>query len=74
MSTIIRKSNTPYEIRLDSVPVSEVANVEKSVPLNWINKECNGVQNEMIEYLLPLIQGEVQIEYRDGVPKHMILQ
>ena len=73
MATIIRKSNNPYEIELSSVPVSEVANIEKKVPLHWINKEGNGVQQEMIDYLLPLIQGEVEIEYRNGIPKHMIL-
>lgn len=73
MSTIIRKSDEPYEIKLGSIPVSEIANKEKSVPRAWINSKGNGIEKAMIAYLTPLIQGEVHIEYNKGIPKHLIL-
>lgn len=73
MATLYRKSNNPYEIELSSIDVKKVANKEKSIPLDWINREGNYVNTEMIDYLLPLIQGEIEIEYKNGVPRHMIL-
>lgn len=73
MATILRKSNEPYEIELSSVQVSEVANAEKKVPRCWINNEGNGVNQEILEYLSPLIKGEVNVEYQHGLPKHLIL-
>ena len=39
-------------------PLTDVANTEKKVPLEWINKEHNGVEQPFIDYVLPLIQGE----------------
>lgn len=73
MASLIRKSNNPYEIELTSVPVDKIANNEKKVPLCWINEEGNYVSEDMIEYLYPLIQGEVKIEYINGIPKHIFL-
>lgn len=73
MAIINRINNSPYEIDLSYIDISKVANIEKKVPLEWINKEGNGLEKEMIEYLLPLVQGEVKVEYKNGLPKHMIL-
>lgn len=73
MATLYRKNNNPYEIELSSIDVKKVANKEKSIPLDWINREGNYVNSEIIDYLLPLIQGEIEIEYKNGVPRHMIL-
>lgn len=73
MAAIKRKSNIPYKIEYITVDVENVANLEKSVPLEWINTEGNDVSKEMLEYLLPLIQGEVDIPYINGLPKHIVL-
>ena len=73
MSSIRRKSSVPYEIEFISVPVDKVANKEKKVPAELINIAGNDVTDEMIQYLAPLIQGEVNIKYENGIPKHRIL-
>lgn len=37
-----------------------------------INVEKNDVNQEMIDYLYPLIQGEINIVYEHGIPKHLV--
>lgn len=73
MSAIIRKSNNPYTVEYTAVPVSSVSNEEKKVPADYINSENNDVTEKMIEYLRPLIQGEVNQVYENGIPKQLVL-
>jgi ATP-dependent phosphofructokinase / diphosphate-dependent phosphofructokinase len=73
MASIKRMNSNPYTVEYTSVPVEKVANHEKKVPLQLIHKDGNDVTSEMIEYLIPLIQGEVNTRYENGIPKHMSL-
>lgn len=68
MSILIRKKNDPYEVEVASSPVDFICNKEKCVPKEWITK--NNVTEDMIGYLLPLIQGENKIVFEQGVPKY----
>ena len=70
-STLKRTSNIPYSVEYKTEDVSVVANAEKTVPLEWINSEGNDVTQEMIDYLNPLIEGVVQIPYRNGLPDYI---
>lgn len=74
MSSLVRKQTAPYEVDYVSVDISRVANKEKKVPAEWINEEGNGVTKDMIDYLKPLIQGEISNLYVDGVPQYMLLK
>ena len=58
-----------YVCKTKLVPLIEVANAEKKVPLEWINEEHNGVTHEFIEYALPLIQGEPDLPKQDSLPR-----
>ena len=69
MAAIKRISNNPYLVEFTAVPVSEVANHEKVVPLEWITAEGNDVTEEMMTYLRPLIMGKTNIKYENGIPK-----
>lgn len=69
MAAIKRLSDNPYRVEFASVPVSEVANHEKVVPMEWITPEGNDVTEEMMAYLRPLIMGQVNIKYENGIPK-----
>jgi len=51
------------------IPLSDVANAEKKVPLEWINEEGNFLTEEYVKYALPLIQGEPEYEREDGLPR-----
>lgn len=69
MAAIKRLSDDPYRVEFTSVPVGEVANHEKIVPLDWITPEGNDVTEEMMAYLRPLIIGETNVKYENGIPK-----
>lgn len=71
MVTLERVSNTPYEVRYDHAPIAGIANEAKSIPREWINEAGNDILPELYEYLKPLIQGEVTISYKDGIPVYM---
>lgn len=71
MVTLERASNTPYEVRYDHAPIAGIANEAKSIPREWINETGNDITPALYEYLKPLIQGEVSISYKDGIPVYM---
>lgn len=73
MSTILRVSSIPYHVTYSFVPVELVANHEKKVPLELIQENGYDVTEEMMEYILPLIQGEVNVRYKNGIPQHVCL-
>ena len=71
MVCIKRTSNAPYTIEYSYSPISEIANEAKSIPREWINDAGNDIKPELIEYLRPLIQGEVNVSYKNGIPDYM---
>ena len=73
MARLIRTSDEPYQVEYSSVDIKEVANLEKKVPLQWINEARTGVTEEMMKYLSPLVQGEMSCRYKDGVPDYLVL-
>ena len=40
----------------------------KALPENWINEDGVTMSYQFYKYALPLIQGEVQVPYENGVP------
>lgn len=68
MVVMERVSDDPYTIKYRHAEIKNIANEAKSVPSEWINDTGNDITSEMIAYLLPLIQGEPDIEYRNGLP------
>ena len=68
-----RISSSPYLIRLEAAPLKDVANVENKIPREWINQAGNGVLPPLVEYLLPLIQGELPPVTQNGLPRHLVL-
>lgn len=73
MSALKRTCDDPYQVEIELADLSKIANFEKKVPMEWINEEGNDIEEGLLTYLKPLIQGEVQIPYENGVPKHFIL-
>ena len=73
MSALKRICDDPYQVEIELADLSKIANFEKKVPMEWINEEGNDIKDDLLTYLKPLIQGEVQIPYENGVPRHFIL-
>jgi len=67
MVTIERVTSSPYEVTYGEKPLSMIANKEKAIPKSMINKAGNFVTDEFIDYVMPLIQGENNPKYYDGV-------
>ena len=61
--------NGKYVCKTKLFDLSDVANTEKKVPMDWINPEHNGVTKAFVEYALPLIQGETKMKKTDGLPR-----
>ncbi len=73
MVTLVRREGEEYAIDFDSIDISEVANQEKTVPLSWITEDGHDVTQEMLDYLYPIIEGERNIRYKNGVPNSVQL-
>lgn len=69
-----RISSQPYVITIDSVDAHETANKEKFFPKKWINDAQNDIKPAAVDYFLPLIQGEVKIAMKNGMPVHFKLK
>lgn len=63
-----RTSSSPYSIEIGHHAIEEIANKEKSVPLQWISEEHNDITPAFMAYLQPLIQGEPEMTYKNGIP------
>lgn len=53
MMGFARSQEGPYHCQVIQVPLEEVANQEKALPLEWINEAGNGVTQAFIDYALP---------------------
>ena len=73
MAIVERLSSAPYRVRYGTTDIALVANLEKKVPDSCINPQGNDVTEQMLEYLRPLVQGEVQVPMCGGVPVHLEL-
>ena len=75
MPTIDRVSNQPYRWEIGSTALSEVANVEKMMPLDFISDDGFGITDSCRDYLYPLIAGESYPDYDErGMPKYIVLK
>ncbi len=74
MVAIKRDSDNPYSSSTELVELSKVANAEKLVPLAWISHDGNYVKEDALNYIQPLIEGEVEVKYERGLPRYAKLR
>ena len=65
-----RVSELPYAVTIEMTDARNAANIEKKFPKEWIAAERNQVTDAAIPYFLPLVQGEVNICMKNGLPMH----
>jgi len=63
-----------YRCDMELLPLDKVANYEKKVPLEWINAEHNGLTHDLVDYVLPLIQGEPKLPLECSLPRYARLK
>ena len=73
MIAIKRVSSKPYAVRYEAVDISKIANVESKVPASMMVDDTKMAQS-FHDYCLPLIQGEIKVEYEEGIIKSAVLK
>ncbi len=72
MVTLVREKGPKYKCTTGVAELYDVANGEKKVPKEYINKSGNGITDAMRDYVRPLVQGEAPITIgEDGLPVFM---
>lgn len=69
-----RISNEPYKVFTETHDIGDIANVEKTVPKEWITQNGTYVSQEFIDYARPLIIGELTPFMVDGLPRHLTIE
>jgi 6-phosphofructokinase 1 len=74
MPVIKRTSDSPYRWKIESAPLSRIANKEKMLPKRYITKDGFGITAAARRYLEPLIRGEDYPPYVNGLPQYVKLR
>lgn len=71
MVGLVRKDVPEYDVDFIAVDAIEVANQVKGFPQEWIKPNYQGISEEAVKYLEPLIKGSPTVYYKDGVPAYV---
>ncbi|HWO99143.1 MAG TPA: 6-phosphofructokinase [Methylococcus sp.] len=74
MPTIVRRSDAPYRWEIGSANLADVANREKKMPMEFISADGFGITDACRTYLRPLIEGQEDPPYCDGLPDYATLK
>ena len=72
MITLDRNGDDPYQCGTSAYDIPAIANVERPVPAEWITEDGCDVNDGYVKYARPLIMGELQPLYVNGVPRHLV--
>lgn len=65
MVTLVRNGN---KTTCESLDLNHIANEVKEVPTEFIINDGSYVSDKFLDYVLPLVEGEVHHDYKNGVP------
>jgi len=71
MMVFYRKEGEGYTCEIGHEDISKIANQSRYVPDAFINEAGDHVTDACCAYLLPLIQGEYDVLYKNGLPLHL---
>jgi len=74
LPVIKRVSDQPYRWRIDSAPLTRIANKEKMLPRRFISSDGFSITAACRRYLEPLIHGEDYPPYIKGLPNYVSLK
>jgi 6-phosphofructokinase 1 len=74
MPTIVRTSGKPYRWKIGVAKLTDVANVEKKMPRDYITPDGFHITAKCRDYLRPLILGEAFPPFEQGLPKYVRLK
>jgi ATP-dependent phosphofructokinase / diphosphate-dependent phosphofructokinase len=65
---LVRTSTEPYKWTTGLQPLGDIANVEHLIPRDWISEDGFLPNKKFVDYGRPLIEGEVKVPMKDGLP------
>jgi len=74
MPTIVRTASRPYKWKIGVAKLSDVANVEKKMPRDFIAPDGFHITPKCRNYLAPLVAGEAFPPFENGLPKYVRLR
>jgi ATP-dependent phosphofructokinase / diphosphate-dependent phosphofructokinase len=74
MPTIVRVSQRPYRWKIGTAKLTDVANVEKKMPRDFITPDGFHITGKCRRYLEPLILGEAFPPFEKGLPAYVRLK
>jgi ATP-dependent phosphofructokinase / diphosphate-dependent phosphofructokinase len=74
MPTIVRVSQRPYKWKIGTAKLTDVANVEKKMPRDFITPDGFHITDKCRRYLEPLIAGEAFPPFVKGLPDYVRLK
>ena len=72
MITLDRNGDDPYQCGTSAYDIHAIANVERPVPAEWITEDGCGLNEGYEKYARPLIMGELQPLFVNGLPRHLV--
>ncbi len=73
MVILVRGEGEAYSCETGLAPLSEIANGVKEIPEDWISEDGVSMTAKFIKYAQPLIAGEVEVPFENGVPAYVRL-
>ncbi len=73
MVILVRGEGDTYSCETGLAPLSEIANGVKEIPKDWISEDGVSMTAKFIKYAQPLVMGEVQVPFENGVPNYVRL-
>lgn len=68
MVTLQRVEGAEYKFETGLADLKEIANQVKAFPLQWVNEDGVSLNYQFHKYAMPLINGEVQMPWENGLP------
>jgi 6-phosphofructokinase 1 len=70
MVILNRTGKDQYAVETLLAPLADIANGVKAFPEKWIGEDKMSIHPDFARYAQPLIQGELQLPYEQGLPRY----
>ena len=72
MITLNRVSDNPYVCETGTYDIHAIANLEEMVPADFISEDGCQITDKFVNYIRPLVQGELYPIFKNGLPYHLV--
>ncbi len=71
MVKLVRNAGNTWSTDLQDL--NDIANVVHLIPRDWVSEDGFLPNEKFIDYVRPLLEGEVKVPYEGGLPKYVVL-